>query len=147
MSENYTDPQGVLNKMLPIFQQCSKQNNSIDGIAFSLNSSILAQSTEKFFDDTVIPSLLANLSETTKDTYNEDTTLQYICFQMKDSDNQRWAWTVVYLDPPYESYSFVFVGQLEEKNYKARLTTHQSTVPLYLKKLLPFVEEYHRLTA
>ncbi len=142
--KNYTEAQQVLNDMQPILDSCAGKKSYIDGIAIVLNSSIIARSevSERDFDSSVVPSLLNNLSETTQDTFGEDTNLQYVFvgFKNQNTDTIFRAWTVVF---PYKNYQLICSGKTETDRH---LQLHQATVLTYVEQLLPLIEAHDRLT-
>ncbi|MDY7008487.1 MAG: hypothetical protein SWX82_32345 [Cyanobacteriota bacterium] len=148
MPKEYINSQEVLNDMQPILDSCAKRKNYIDGIAFLLNASRIAESEVPGeggnMDTTVIASMISNFEETAKDTFGEDITdLQYVTFMKKNKANQELsAWSIVFV--PDTNYRLVFTGNLQGQ--KRNLQIHQGTVPDYVKDLLPLIKEYDRLT-
>jgi len=100
--KEYTDSQEVLNDMQPILDSCAQLKNYIDGIAFLLNATRIAQSQVPgeggSMETKVIASMISNFEETAKDTFGESTTdLQYVTFMKQNKSTQELsAWSIVF---------------------------------------------------
>jgi hypothetical protein len=145
MPKEYTESQQVIDAMQPILNDCARKDNGIDGIAFLLNASIIARSEVDGyggkFDAKVAASLLDNFSETTQNTFGENTNLQYVSFMTKDANTQELiAWSLSF---PFKNYRLVFTGKL--KNEK-KFEVHKGTATEYMNDLLPFIKEYENLS-
>jgi hypothetical protein len=136
----------VIKAMQPIFDDCAKKDNGIDGIAFLVGPSVQGKSRVPGFggefDATIAPQLLETFDETTKDKLNfsQDTNLEFVSFMNKNGDNgEMQMWTLITV---FSSYRLVFTGKFTKES---RQFTHLSSVPLYIEKLLPLIKEYDKL--
>ncbi|NET58968.1 MAG: hypothetical protein F6K47_23335 [Symploca sp. SIO2E6] len=138
----YKDPDDVLKTMQPILDRCAKRNNGIDGIAFLSRFDIKARSQVEgyggTFDATAAAALLANFREAHKDTFKDESNLNYVSFLSTTEDGEITAWSVVVL---YEIYSLVFTGKLKNVS---RYSVHRGTVEEYVKELELLIEEYEK---
>ncbi|MDY7008488.1 MAG: hypothetical protein SWX82_32350 [Cyanobacteriota bacterium] len=143
--ENHDD---IIKDMQPIFDSCAKKDNGIDGIAFLVGPAVQGRSRVPGFggefDATLAPQLFGTFDETTKEklAFDSNTTLQYVCFMNKHKETgEMEVWTLATV---FSTYQLVFAGKLE-KGKEHKLFIHQSTVTVYIEKLLPLIKEYERV--
>ncbi|NEQ66206.1 MAG: hypothetical protein F6K21_12015 [Symploca sp. SIO2D2] len=139
----YKEPEDVLKAMQPMLDQCAARNNYIDGIAILIGFDTIARSRVDGyggkFDTTMLAALLDNFTDTSKNPFGKDTSLEHLSFMDIKEDGQGQKITAWSLVCPYKNYRLVFVGNLQKKS---RYPIHRATVEFYLEKLLPLIMEY-----
>lgn len=142
--KNYINADDVLNSIETIFDFCLQRTTGIDAIALSLNFQIIAYSESlkpqySSYNSIFIPSLLANLIETSGNTLGHDSSLYYASLMTRNPNGKLQAWTVVY---PYKDYQLAFLGDIDKNS---QLKIHQGIITEYVDDLLPLIEAYDNL--